>query len=105
MEYGDLLKLGLKVKLLLRPDDALSKVLQASSSLLGGSTQINHVVQVGLACLSLGDIFVDLLQNLKVSKPKYSIKAEKSEKFSDRNSLDENFIENQYSWAEKLTNN
>ena len=62
-------QLGLKVEFLLSPEDALPEVLQPCTSLLGSSTQINDVVQVGLPCQGLRNVFIDLLQNLKVAEP------------------------------------
>ena len=64
-----LLHLGLKVEFLLSPEDALPEVLQTCPSLLGSSTQINDVVQVSLASHGLRNVFVDLLENLKVAEP------------------------------------
>ena len=63
------LHLGLKVELLLSPDDALPEVLQSSSSLLGSSAQVDDVIQVGLASQGLRNVFIDLLQNIKVPEP------------------------------------
>ena len=63
-----LFEFGLKVELLLGPDDTLPEVLEAGAALLGGAAQVDHVVQVRLALHRLGNVLVKLLDNLEITK-------------------------------------